>query len=514
MSVYTDDQFRIADPAVAALPWAHNEHMPGSHTPLEVDVRELNNRPGPDGLPTELFINGFTYWPERDIAEMPAPRDSSALDRWRERWLPAIADLAAACAAFDPAAVPAGTWLELLRAQQAEFWGVFGGLHMDTMFYVLPASNWFLNAYARRFGEARRADGLALLEGFDNASSERAARLWALGRFVARDGALREAVAAGRVPDGGSSAAVEFRAQFAAFMDAFGSTTRMHLADLPTWREDPSLPLSMIVALADEPDDHDPRLVHARNRARRESLEQELLAAIAADPHDDDAELLRVLPIAQQLLPVSEDHHQLGDQVLIEAGRVRWLRIGQHLVARGLLADAGDVFYLHADELVAALDRGERVGPAAIDVRRATTARWRAVSPPTHIGSHAAAVADAAAGASGGIGRELRGIGASAGTYRGRARVIAHVNDAAQLEAGDVLVCPATSPEWTPYFGVIGALITNVGGILTHAAVVAREFRIPAVVSASGATTAIPDGAMVLVDGSTGIVTIESAGAP
>lgn len=516
MAAFEDEQFRIADPAIAAIRWVHNEHMPGAHTPLEVDARELNNQPGPHGLPTELFVNGFAYYPERDIAQMPVPRDATPLGRWRERWLPEIAALAAECAAFDPAAVPAGGWLALLRAQQQQFWGVFGSLHMDTMLYVLTASHWLTEAYVRRFGEARRADGFALLEGFDNVSTDRAVALWALGRIAAGSATVRDAVAGGRPPDGDAADAHAFRAQFAAFLDAFGNTTRMHLADLPTWREDPSVPLAMIAALADEPDDHDPRLAHERNRARREALEQELRAAITADPRDDDAELLRVLPIAQQLLPVSEDHHQLGDQVIIAAGRVRWLRIGQYLVERGLLAEAGDVFYLHIDELVGALEHGTTVPQATLDARRAAVARWRSITPPTHIGTHAVAIAAAAGTSTGAVrggARELRGIGASAGTYRGRARVIASVNDAARLEAGDVLVCPATAPEWTPYFGVIGALVTNVGGVLTHAAVVAREFRIPAVVGAAGATVTIPDGAMVLVDGSTGVVIVESIAA-
>jgi pyruvate,water dikinase len=72
-----------------------------------------------------------------------------------------------------------------------------------------------------------------------------------------------------------------------------------------------------------------------------------------------------------------------------------------------------------------------------------------------------------------------------------------------------VLVCAATSPEWTPYFGVVGALVTGTGSLLAHAAVVAREFGIPAVVGAADAVTAIPDGATVVVDGSRGIVIVE-----
>jgi pyruvate,water dikinase len=86
---------------------------------------------------------------------------------------------------------------------------------------------------------------------------------------------------------------------------------------------------------------------------------------------------------------------------------------------------------------------------------------------------------------------------------------VATLADAGALRPGEVLVCPATSPEWTPYFGVAGALVTNSGGALSHAAIVAREFGIPAVVATVRATAVIPDGAMLTVDGNTGSVTIE-----
>ncbi len=76
------------------------------------------------------------------------------------------------------------------------------------------------------------------------------------------------------------------------------------------------------------------------------------------------------------------------------------------------------------------------------------------------------------------------------------------------LESGDVLVCVMTSPAWTPLFAVAGAIVTDTGGILSHPAIAAREYGIPAVVGAKRATAAIPDGALVTVDGTAGTVTI------
>ena len=85
---------------------------------------------------------------------------------------------------------------------------------------------------------------------------------------------------------------------------------------------------------------------------------------------------------------------------------------------------------------------------------------------------------------------------------------MARPEDFARVQPGDVLVAATTTPAWTPLFGSIAALVTDTGGILSHAAVVAREYGIPAVVGATGATAAIPEGARVRVDGTTGEVVL------
>ena len=90
----------------------------------------------------------------------------------------------------------------------------------------------------------------------------------------------------------------------------------------------------------------------------------------------------------------------------------------------------------------------------------------------------------------------------------GIARVVAGAEDFARVLPGDVLVAATTTPAWTPLFPSLAALVTDTGGILSHAAVVAREYRIPAVVGAAGATTTIPDGARVRVDGTSGEIAL------
>jgi pyruvate,water dikinase len=100
-----------------------------------------------------------------------------------------------------------------------------------------------------------------------------------------------------------------------------------------------------------------------------------------------------------------------------------------------------------------------------------------------------------------------RGLGASPGLGSGDARVMSHVAEGASLQAGDVLVAPMTSPDWVPVMRRAVAIVTDAGGMTSHAAIVSRELGIPCVVGAGNATTAIPSGTAVTVDGATGLVT-------
>lgn len=104
------------------------------------------------------------------------------------------------------------------------------------------------------------------------------------------------------------------------------------------------------------------------------------------------------------------------------------------------------------------------------------------------------------------VGDTLTGIPASAGQYTGPVRVILDENQFHKIQPGDVMVCPMTSPVWSVLFPSIGALVTDTGGLLSHPAIIAREYRIPAVVATGNATSLLQDGDVVTVDGTTGKV--------
>jgi pyruvate,water dikinase len=103
----------------------------------------------------------------------------------------------------------------------------------------------------------------------------------------------------------------------------------------------------------------------------------------------------------------------------------------------------------------------------------------------------------------------IKGLPASAGTVTGTARVILTLDQSDRLKPGDILVTYATAPPWTPLFAIAGGVVTDAGGPLAHCAVVAREYGIPAIVGAPGATSIVKDGVKIRVDGVTGVVTIE-----
>ena len=100
------------------------------------------------------------------------------------------------------------------------------------------------------------------------------------------------------------------------------------------------------------------------------------------------------------------------------------------------------------------------------------------------------------------------GVGGSSGVVEGRARVVLHPGQLDELEPGEILVAPSTSPSWTPVFGMIAAAVLDTGGIMCHAAIVAREYGLPAVVGTGTATKRIKTGDRLRVDAANGVVTI------
>jgi pyruvate,water dikinase len=213
------------------------------------------------------------------------------------------------------------------------------------------------------------------------------------------------------------------------------------------------------------------------------------------------------LALARRVGWLSEGHNYWLDRML--QAHTRWfaLRTGRRLVDAGVLDDAGDVFFLHADEVASALRRPGDL-QMAVTQRKADHAKWSAIRPPKYLGAVPQSTEPEPALH---LSQVLRGIAASPGVVSGPARIVRTPAESGRVARGDILVCPAANPSWVPLFPIIAGLITDAGGALSHAAVAAREFGIPAVVGTGEATQRIREGQPVEVNGTAGEVWLARA---
>lgn len=289
---------------------------------------------------------------------------------------------------------------------------------------------------------------------------------------------------------------------------------RPHQLDLgaPTWGEDPS-PLARALAGGRAARQKAAAAGEAvqRRRAREEKDVREGLPESTRPVFDE------FLQGARTAAHLHQTHHYWMDELTVGLARLALLRCAEPLVGRGLSQPA-DVQWLRLDELVRLLEMGE-VAPQDLlrERRRARDVALR-TQPPATLGDAdssqpAAALIMSIVGASGPAAAQaggLCGLPASPGRCRAPARVILDPSDLDSLQPGEVLVTVATDPSWTLLLGRSGALVTEAGGMLSHAAVVARERGVPAVVGVREATTRIKTGDVVDVDGEKGTVRLSS----
>ncbi len=244
--------------------------------------------------------------------------------------------------------------------------------------------------------------------------------------------------------------------------------------------------------------------VEARLARLSAARERAIAAAVAASPAWRRP-LMRFL--ARQVVactPMREapKHHAM---LAFERIRAAALELGRRLTRRGVLDDAADVMFLEWSELQSLATGGAVAADLRDRVRERREAldRRRAARPPDLLRSDGVPEDEPEdrADAPG----TLRGLGASGGRARGPVRIL-RAPDAGGLREGDVLVVEYADPGWTPLFPRSAALVMEVGGAMSHAAVVARELGIPAVFGVRGATSLLADGETVEVDGDRGVV--------
>lgn len=265
------------------------------------------------------------------------------------------------------------------------------------------------------------------------------------------------------------------------------------------WRQDPGPLRRVLETYRAMPDDRDPARESARRTVERRAAEARLLAC---QPPPARLVTRLVLRLAERYLPLRGGCKAAFLQSL-DVCRATAARIGELLVADGRLGDVEDVYYLTCDELLGRLPDDPAM---TVKVRRAERERYLELELPVAWRGDPEPLATAAPTPGG---ARLTGTGVSGGRATGPARVVLDPADV-DMEVGDVLVARTTDPSWASVMYPAAALVVEVGGQLSHAAVVARELGIPCVMGVPDATRSLRDGDRIRVDGSAGTVEVLS----
>ena len=303
-----------------------------------------------------------------------------------------------------------------------------------------------------------------------------------------------------------------------------------------SWLDDPSIPFASLIGhisalQAGEQIDR-PTAEIQRERDRLAEEYGALLDEASQPPFQE------LLALSRTVFPYVEEHKFFCDYWFLTRWWNKLREFGALLQRNGFLEDSEDIFQLSRHEVASALDElvltwatgGDPLGPhhwpPIVARRRELLEKLADWTPPPALGVAPEAITDPmtimlwgvttqrvqewARGA--GDGNQLTGAPASPGTVEGPARVVKTVGEIADVREGEILVCSITSPAWAPIFSKIRAAVTDIGGVMSHAAIVCREYGLPAVVGTGRATSQIRTGQMIRVDGTSGLVTILDRG--
>jgi rifampicin phosphotransferase len=532
--------------------WAFDKmHSPRPLTPLSQDLVMATLSQGFTRAQTEYdcpvvassrainhyFFMSFHPHPDPTVIEDRMTRYLTTLDakvplvgkRWTNEWLPLIrtrneAERDADYSGLDDAQLLAK--LDDMTDWMREMWYIHGHIN-----FALLSGAALSDMYDAIVQPEDPTEAYQILQGHHTRPADASQALWELSRTAKHSPTLsavfdafppRKLAAALATSDEGRA----FLAELDTFLYDFGwrSDAVYDLADVP-WREDPSIPLGNIARFINLADSDNPQV----NYERAVKLREELTAKVRARLADDPVKLAKfdeLYDAARFAYPLTEDHAFYIDQMGVVCFRRFVLAVGERLAAKGAIANRDDVFLLYRDEVVDALRNGTD--------QRATAAKRAAeieaagqVTPPGAVGNpppppqpgdFVDPFMDALVGRLLGIKppsgepedpNMIDGVSGAPGVYRGVARVVRSLDEAGELEDGEVMVCEMTLPPWVPMFAIAGAVVADVGGVMSHCAIVARESNIPAVVGSVNGTDRITTGQIVTVDGTNGNVYLD-----
>ena len=531
------DPFPITwdDPADAALAWNQEEaHMADCRPVLACDfaleapafgLAKVNELLGPRIQVRYRAVHGYMYFtgvplvpPEALPAEQARglearrARARSLLQDWHERYLPAVSahlDWMRDADMDETGETAARCW-DAFWTRVNDVWLI----HMLVVGSAYAVLQELANLYAALTGGPptdgpilvqARADTLFGLQQDLHTVAVRLRGLPAVAKAIG-DGAVRSLADLDRLANGN-----EARQAIEGFIARYGDAGQDAIdIRTPAWADEPSTLLADLRRMVRELSSEDPATRRARLLAESDALAERTRAQLRDRPADL-ARFEEVLAAARSAGPLSEEHNYWIDRRSQAHARRFILRVGAALAREGRIDAPDDIMHLHRDEVRDALRTrtdqralvAERKREYAVDQRRRAPRiiGTKPVTPPP-----ADAVRDL------GYRREqsdpdlLRGVPASPGRARGPVRIVLGQADFQRFQRGDVLVCRSTTVSWVPLFNSAAAIVADVGGALSHAGVVAREFGVPAVCGTGSALETLLEGEIVEVDGTAGTV--------
>jgi pyruvate,water dikinase len=302
-----------------------------------------------------------------------------------------------------------------------------------------------------------------------------------------------------------------------------------------SWNDDLSVPFSALPRYISQiKDGVKLERPTARLKQERERIIKEYRDLLGTE--DDKAAFDQMLGLSLKVFPFVENHKFYCEHWYTTRFFKKIREFGQLLQRYGVVNEADDIFHLHYSEAMLALSTvmtswAAGSPPVAADHWKPIITRRKEIlekladwAAPPALGPIPESIEDPALQMLWGITsetlaswardpeeldeNEITGYAASPGVVEGTARVLKNVNDIGLMQEGEILVCPVTNPSWAPVFGKIKAAVSDIGGTMSHAAIVAREYGMPAVVGTGQATHRIKTGQRLRVDGDNGIVTI------
>ncbi|HEX6062416.1 MAG TPA: PEP/pyruvate-binding domain-containing protein, partial [Candidatus Limnocylindria bacterium] len=519
------------DPADATLTWTREDvHMDECRPVLSCEftfhapafgLDRANYVFGPPARIRYMSAHGYIYHvrvPQAPVADMPA-LEASALRRrrdaarhlstdWPDRYLPAVLAHFAwmRAAPIDDPASATRVW--------AAFWPRINDIWLIHMLVVPPVYSLLeelSSLYAKLTGRPA-TEAPALAQGRQDTLHDLQQRLHDLASEIRATPAVARAIA--DVRDLDALTAIEggaaIRDAILGFLAVHGDVGQTGFdIESPSWSDQPRLLLVELARLARDPAES-PAVRRARLVADAAAIEQRTMDELGNQP-DDQARFAEVLTAAQACGALSEEHNYWIDRLCQAHARRFILRVADVLVRAGSIDERSDIFHLHIGEVHDALVSGADQR-AIIHERRQVFERDRRLRPPRTIGAPpaapvaASAIRDLAYRVEQTDRDVLRGVAASPGRGRGPVRIVNRPADFERFKPGDVLVCRSTTVSWVPLFTMAAGIVADVGGALSHAALVAREFGIPAVTGTGTALELLIDGELVEIDGTAGTV--------